>query len=160
MSLKRRAIPLAMLAVIALAGCGGSSSKTLTRAELVAHADPICKQVATRRTTANEQLNKAGATSAKGLQLLAQVAPGVAAYEHEAIDRLRTLKAPTTLTNDWQQLLAGMQTLADDAAQIGVQAKAKQLKRVESITKSGRSVREKLTTIATRDGFTYCGRTS
>jgi hypothetical protein len=160
MSYKPCAIPLAMLAALAVAGCGGAGSKTLTRAELVAHADPVCKQVSTRRTAANEELSKAGATSAKGLRLLARVAPGIATYEHQAVDQLRALKAPATLTSDWQQLLAGMQTLADDAAQIGVEAKADKLKKVESITSSGRSVREKLTTIASRDGFAYCGRTS
>jgi hypothetical protein len=160
MSLKPCAIPLAMLAVVALTGCGGSSPTTLTRAELVAHADPVCKQVSARRSAANDELTKAGATSAKGLQLLARVAPGIAAYEHQAVDQLRTLKAPTTLTSEWRQMLTGMQTLADDTSQIGVEAKANKLKKVESITSSGRSVREKLTTIAARDGFTYCGRTS
>src|SRR3984957_2519944 len=159
MSPKHSAVPLATLAAVVIAACGGSSSTTLTRAELVSHADPICKQVSTRRTAANEELRKAGATSAKGLALLARVAPGVAAFEHQAIDRLRTLKPPTTLTNDWQQLLSGMQTLADDAGQIGEEAKAKKLKKIEAITSSGRSVRQQLTTIADRDGFVYCGRT-
>lgn len=160
MSHKLCAIPLAVLAAVALAACGGSSSTTLTRAELVAHADPVCEQVSAKRTAANDELSKDGATSAKGLQLLARVAPGIAVDEHHAVDELRTLKAPTTLTSDWQQMLAGMQTLADDTAQIGIEAKAKKLKKVEAITSSGRSLRQQLTTIASRDGFTYCGRTS
>jgi hypothetical protein len=160
MSLKLRAISLAVLTTVTLAACGSSGSTTLTRGELVARADPICKQVAAKRTAANEELQKAGATSAQGLDLLARVAPRVATEESQAIDRLRSLKAPSTLTSDWQQLLAGMQTLAADAAQIGAEAKAKDLKKVEAITKSGRSTRERLTTIAQRDGFTYCGRTS
>jgi hypothetical protein len=160
MSLKLRAISLAVLTVLAVAACGGSGSTTLTRAELVAHADPICKQVSVKRTAANDELRTAGATSTKGLALLARVAPGIATDEHQAIEKLRSLKAPTALGNDWQQLLAGMQTLADDAAQIGAEANAKQLKKVEAITSSARALREQLTTIASRDGFTYCGRTS
>lgn len=158
MSHKLRLIVLAVLAAVMLAACGGSSKSP--RAELVAKADPICKQVSARRTAANEALSKAGGTSPKGLRLLAQLAPGVAAYEGHAVDELRSLKAPSELAADWQQLLAGMQTLADDAAQIGLEAKAKQLKKVESITSGARELRQRLTAIASRDGFAYCGRTS
>jgi ABC-type enterochelin transport system substrate-binding protein len=153
-----RLIVLAALAALTLAACGGSSKSP--RAELVAKADPICKQVSVRRKAANEALSKAGGTSPKGLQLLARLAPGVAAYELQAVDRLQTLKAPSSLEQEWQHLLAGMHQLAEDAAQIGTQAKANKLKKVESITSSARALRQQLATIASRDGFTYCGTTS
>lgn len=153
-----RLIVLTVLAAVTLAACGGSSKSP--RAELVAKADPICKQVSVRRKAANEALVKAGGTSPKGLALLARLAPGVASYELQAVERLQTLKAPSTLEQEWQRLLAGMHELAEDAAQIGVQAKANKLKKVESITSGARTLRQQLTAIATRDGFTYCGITS
>jgi hypothetical protein len=153
-----RLIVLTVLAALTLAACGGSSKSP--RAELVAKADPICKQVSVRRKAANEALVKAGGTSPKGLQLLARLAPGVASYELQAVERLQTLKAPSTLEQEWQRLLAGMHELAEDAVQIGVQAKADKLKKVESITSGARTLRQQLTAIATRDGFTYCGITS
>ena len=153
-----RLIVLAVLAAVTLAACGGSSKSP--RAELVAKADPICKQVSVRRNAANKALSKAGGTSPKGLRLLGQLAPGVAAYELQAVERLQTLKAPSTLEQDWQHLLAGMHQLAVDAGKIGVQAKADKLKKVQSITSSARAIRQQLTAIATRDGFTYCGITS
>jgi hypothetical protein len=53
-----------------------------------------------------------------------------------------------------------MHQLAEDAVQIGAQAKANKLKNVESITSSARVLRQQLTAIATRNGFTYCGITS
>jgi outer membrane PBP1 activator LpoA protein len=159
MSHKLRLTLLAVLAAVVLTACGGSSA-TSSRAELVAKADPICKQVAAKRSAANAELSKAGATSTKGLKVLARVAPGVADDEHQAVAQLRSLKAPTDLTSDWQQLLNGMQKLADDATEIGTEAKAGQLKKVEAITASGRTLRQELTAIASRDGFTYCGRTS
>src|ERR1700733_15569852 len=147
MSPKLRAIPLAALTALAVAACGSSGSTTPTRAELVAKADPICKQIAVRRAAANKQLSKDGSNSTKGLQVLARVAPGVAAYEHQAVAQLRGLTAPASLTSDWQQMLSGMQTLADDAAQIGVDAEAKQLKKTESINSRGRTSPQRHTTI-------------
>jgi hypothetical protein len=156
---KLRPALIAAVVAIAAAGCG-SSSGPLVKAQLVAKADPICEQVAAKRSTANAAANKAGFSSAKTLQVLARLAPPVAKLEHEAIVRLRTLKPPASMTSDWQKLLAGMEQLADDATQIGVRAKANDYQGVVSLNTSGRKVREKITKIATRDGFTYCGRTS
>jgi hypothetical protein len=155
---KPRLAALAATAAILVAGCGGSSSPT--RSPLVAQADPICKQISVERTAANRELQKVGSSTTKQLQVLARVAPGVAADEQRAVARLRTLKAPSSLAGDWQVLLGGMGELADDAAQIGLDAKAKNLKGVQSLTSNGRAVRQRLTAIADRDGFVYCGRTS
>jgi hypothetical protein len=154
---KPRLLALVALAVIAIAGCGSSGS-TLSKAGLVAKADPICKQVAIARKAANATLSKA--SSSKQLHVLAQIAPGVAADEHQAVDQLRGLKAPAALAADWQQMLHGMQQLADDTTRLVQNAKANDLKAVESVTSSGRVVRQRLTAIANRIGFTYCGRTS
>jgi hypothetical protein len=156
---KLRLALIAAVVAIAAAGCG-SSSGPLTKAQLVGQADPICEQIAIQRSHADAAANKPGFSSAKILQVLARVAPPVAKLEHEAIARLRTLKQPASMTSDWQKLLAGMEQLADDATQIGVRAKANDYKDVVSLNASGRKVREDITKIATRDGFTYCGRTS
>jgi hypothetical protein len=160
MSSKLRLAPIAALVAILLAACGSSSHTTLTRAELVAQADPICKQVANRRKDANDALSKAGPSTTKELRLLARVAPGVATLELQAVERLRSLKPQSSLSHEWQQLLDGMHQLASDAATIAADAKANKLKSIESITSDGKKLRERLTTIASRNGFTYCGRTS
>lgn len=159
----RLAPVLTVLAVLA-AGCGGSSStsgsNTSSRTNFVAQSDPICKQVSLERTAANKAVETAHSSTTKELAVLARVAPAVAADENQAILRLRSLKPPSSLTSDWQILLTGMQQLASDTTQIASDAKANKLKDVESVTSSGRKVRQQLTEIATRDGFTYCGRTS
>jgi ABC-type enterochelin transport system substrate-binding protein len=160
MSSKLRLAPIAALAAILLAACGSSSHSTLTRAELVAQADPICKQVAVSRKAANDALSKVGSSTSKELRLLARVAPGVATLELQAVERLRSLKPQSSLSHEWQQLLDGMHQLASDAVTIGADAKANKLKSIESITSAGKKLRERLTTIASRNGFTYCGRTS
>ena len=68
------------------------------------------------------------------------------------------VQRPATL--GWSRKLAGIEQLASDTAQLGVQAKKNDYKATESITTSARTTRQKLTEIDTRDGFTYCGRTS
>jgi hypothetical protein len=162
MSRTLRLAPIAVIVAIAAAGCGSSnnSSSTSSKAKLVAAADPICKQISTARTAANAAVSKVSSSTAKTLATLARVAPPVAADEHQAVGRLHALHVPSSLTSDWRQLLAGMETLANDATQIGEHAKAHEYKAIVSLTSSGRKVREQLTTIANRDGFTYCGRTS
>jgi hypothetical protein len=159
---KLRLVPIAVVIATAVAGCGGSSSGSgaTNTQQVVAEADTICKPISVERTAANAAVTSAKSSTAKTLAALARVAPPVAADEHQAIVRLRTLNVPTSLRSDWQKLLAGMEVLANDATQIGKHAKAHNYKAIVSLTSSGRKVREELTTIANRDGFTYCGRTS
>ncbi len=156
--------PIAVIAAIAVAGCGSSTNTTSTAASnvaaakpLVAQADPICKLVATKREAANAALH---GTSKSTLEKLARLAPKVSVIEHQALTQLRALKAPAAVAQEWQQMLAGIQQLADDTAQLATYAKANNLKKVESLTASGRELRTKLTAIAEHDGFSYCGRTS
>jgi hypothetical protein len=150
-------VSIVIVAAIVAAGCGSSSS-TPTRKSLVAAADPICKRVSVKRNAANEAVTKAG-SQAKELQVLARLAPGIAEEEHEAVAKLRSLKAPAKLANDWKAMLKGLQELANYTTEIAAHAKANNLKAVEAVTSSGQTVRLQLTVIASRDGFAYCGRT-
>jgi hypothetical protein len=161
MSNKLRLAPIAIVVAIAAAGCGSSNNSTANnsaaKAKLVAEADPICKHVAVKREAANASLH---GTSKSTLEKLAQLAPKVSVTEHQAVEQLRALKTPASLSQEWQQMLSGIEQLANDTTKLAVVAKANDLKKVEALTASGRKVREKLTVIATRDGFAYCGRTS
>ncbi|HEY4810837.1 MAG TPA: hypothetical protein VIH71_07250 [Solirubrobacteraceae bacterium] len=159
-------VSIVIVIATALAGCGGSSNGSSSaspptgRQKLVAQADPLCKLITAQRAAANAEVSKARASTAKTLAALARFAPAVGEVEHHVIVRLHTLKAPASLASDWQTLLAGMEQLARDATQIGEHAKAHDYKAIVTLTSSGRKVRKQLTSIATRDGFTYCGRTS
>lgn len=155
---KLRLVPIAVVVALAVAGCGSSSKSG--NAKFVAEADPICKQTLAERTTANSEVSKVSSSTAKTLAVLARVAPPVAVDEHQAIARLQALKPPASLSTDWRQMLAGIEVLANDATQIGEHARAHDYKAIVSLTASGRKVRETLIPIASRDGFTYCGRTS
>jgi hypothetical protein len=144
-------------ASIVATGCG---SQGVSRASLVAQADPICKQVAAKRAAANATVPSSLTTIAQELPALARVAPGVAADERQAVARLRTLKAPASLARDWQTLLAGIEQLANDTAQLGADAKAGDFNTAHALVRRARHLREALTVVAERDGFAYCGRTS
>jgi hypothetical protein len=151
--------PALILTAILATGCGGSSG-TPSRNHFVAQADPICKQIAERRAAANAALNKARGTTVEQLEVLTQVAPSIAADEDQAIARLRKLKAPGALAHSWQEMLTGMQKLANDDLRLHLDAKANNFKAVQSVIASGDKVRERITAIATSAGFAYCGRTS
>lgn len=162
MSQKPRIAPLAAFAVflmLAATGCGSSNSGSSTNA-LVAAADPICHKVAVEREKANAALSAVSSSSTKTLQVLAKVAPGVAAVEHSAVATLGALKQSGSQSKDWQTMLVGMRLLANDTSQLATAAKANNLEAVHKITAGGKQVREKLTVIAKSEGFTYCGITS
>lgn len=146
----------ASLAILA-AGCGGGGK---SGAGLVAQADPICKQVAAKRALANAALHLKGNTRARELAVLAEVAPGIAVYEQDAVERLRALKPSAAQSRDWKKLLAGIEQLAGDTHQIAVAAKAKDYNGVTRIVNDGRALRQELSVIAARNGFKYCGITS
>jgi hypothetical protein len=148
-------------------GCGGgsntsSSAASKPPASLVAAADPICKAVAGKREAANAALREVAQSTAKTLQVLAQVAPGVAGDQRHEVSVLRALKltGAASHSKDWQTMLLGLELLAADTTQLAVQAKAKDITAVHKIVLEGHKVQQKLTVIAARDGFTYCGRTS
>jgi flagellar biosynthesis/type III secretory pathway M-ring protein FliF/YscJ len=146
-----------------MSGCGGSGPAPATvaaHAQFVTQADAICRQIATKRTATNSAVASAGSSPNKQLRVIARLGPAVVAEEQNAMNRLRALKAPSSLAHAWGQLLTGMQTLTDDAAHIAIDAKRGDVKAVEALTSSGRKVRQHLTPTAALQGFRYCGRES
>jgi hypothetical protein len=145
---------IAALTVLA-AGCGASSTSN-PKAKLIAQADAICKPLNARRKAANKQVG--AVTSAATLPKVAQIAPLLAAFERNAVAELRKLSAPATLAENWRKIVAGLQQLADNTAQLGVYAKASNLKEVEGVIHKSQQKERELITIATTAGFAHCGR--
>ena len=130
---------------LAVSGCGGSS-KPLTRAELTARADAICK-------TVTAQLKS---KTIKTQQDIARVVPELASFEQNALTGLAKLVPPAELENDWKQFVAGAQTLAENTAKLGEYAKANNLKAGRSLITSSQTVQQQMVAIAKRDGLTAC----
>jgi len=162
MTFRRRSLLPVLAAALAAApaGCGGTSTAhTLTRAQLIARADPICASASEERAKANARLR--GATSLSSpqtLATLAETASSVAVYENQGIATLRKLSAPASLARDWRSMLAGLQQLANATAQLGTYAKEKNVKAAEQLLTSTSSTRAQLLVLANRDGFRSCGR--
>jgi hypothetical protein len=131
---------------LAVSGCGGSSPKPLTRAELTAKANAICKTVTA----------KLASKTIKTQQDIARIAPELASFEQAALAELSKLVPPAELANDWKQFVAGAQTLAENTSKLGEYAKANNLKAAKGLITSSQAVQQQMVATAKRDGLTAC----
>lgn len=155
-TIRSRRLPLALAAValIAASGCGGSKGG-VSRAELIAKADPICRRANTVVDSAKFNLHNVG-----------QAAPGIIAAERQASAELAKLTPPSSMAADWKVIVdgfrktsAGMQKVSEAARSAGSNEKALTQSKVFSEGASefarGQHIRE-LT--AARNGFADCAK--
>lgn len=110
---------LAAVALVVAPGCGGSSSssapsKPLTRAELTAKANTICKRI-----IAQVDWQKANPKT------LPRLIDHLAALEEQAASELEKLTPPPAMADEWRLLVDGfklsgpeMKQIADGVAQV------------------------------------------
>ncbi len=134
-----------MTIALAASGCG-SSSKPLTRAELTAKANAICKKVTAKMSS----------KSASSEQQISRVASELSSFEQTALADLSKLVPPAELETDWKRFVAGAQTLAENTAKLGEYAKAKNLKAGKALILSSENTQKQMVVIAKRDGLTAC----
>jgi hypothetical protein len=141
-----------VLAAITLTASGcGKSSKPLTRMQLIAKADSICKRV-------NDQL-KSSNNTIKSKNDIARIVPRIAAFEQTALAELSKLVPPAAMANDWKTIIAGAQTLADNTAKLGEYAKANNIKAAKGLIAKSENVQHQMLATAKRDGFKDCSET-
>lgn len=137
--------------VFAASGCGGStgSTKPLTRSELIARADAICRRI-------NAQLNTIGIKSGKDYARLG-------AYEQAAVAEMRRLTPPTSMASGWEQVVSGAQARADATAKIGTYppegAFVARKPAVRAAYAAAGTGMRRMTVAAQREGFKDCART-
>lgn len=135
------------LTAATLGACGcGSSSKPLTRAELTAKANAICKTVTA----------KISSKSASTEQQISREASELASFEQTALANLSKLVPPAELETDWKLFVSGAQTLAENTAKLGEYAKTKNLKAAKGLIVSSEATQKQMVVIAKRDGLTAC----
>lgn len=145
---------IAVLVVLTASGCGSSEKD-----KLIAKADPICQQTNARIAAANASLQGANNLSdPQTVQKVAQTGLSLAGEEHKAVAKLTALKAPSSLSKDWKVILLGLQTLANNTAQLAIEAKAKNVQLGEETIRRNREIQKLLIKIAEHDGFKHCGR--
>ena len=99
------------------------SGKPLTRTELIKKANEICqpvKAISTKLSASRKPIKYAW----QEVKEIARVGPPLAAVEQSALDELGKLVPPSGLANDWKWFVGAAETLADNTAKLGENAKA------------------------------------
>jgi hypothetical protein len=161
MSRTRFALLALSMSALVGSGCGQShtvkqsaaqkqstASAALTRAELIAHADAICKRVNAKR-----------ATKVNSRQDVLTDVAAYSSYAKIAYGELRKLNPPATMVTDWERLVAAAQILPAEAAKYVAYTKANdpQIPRNELIKKIG-AAETTMVNIARHDGFNDCAK--
>jgi hypothetical protein len=170
--IRMAALMLAM-STLAAAGCGGSKSnssssasstqtgasnaaasksstgtKTLTRAELIAQGDAICRRLTLQlRSPAldDNSLHTVGTTSV----------PEVALYR-TAYNELSALTPPSTMTREWKVFVADMSKFPRELKTMGQFALAKNLNATNNVETEIGEVQRHRFAIARRNGLIEC----
>lgn len=144
---RTRALLLIAIASLAIAVAGCGSAQPLSRAQLVRHANALCKQV-------QEKVKKAGPT--KTAQDLARVARKLAGFEQQQIESMHNLTPPRSMAADWKQMIEAADDIAAGAGNLSTDIQLKKLKQAREAIKQIGHVHERIVAIVKRDGFTSC----
>jgi len=142
----------AVLALVGLGGCGGSSNSGLTRSQLVAKADAICAQA--------NQKAKQIPTPAN----LVQDATAAAAYFNKVVpiaekgtDQLAALKPDSAASADWKAYIALRQQGVTLLKTIQRKANAHDPSGIQDLQKSS-AFQQQLAAAANKLGAKTCGQ--
>ncbi len=139
------AVLAALTLGLAVAGCG--STKPLTRAQLVSHANALCMQV---------QMKMKHVGTAKTVQGLALIAHKLAGFEQQQLESMKQLKPPGSLAADWKQMIEGAEEVAEYAGSLSTDVQLKKKKAAVEQLKQIGAVEKRIAPVAKRDGFTSC----
>jgi hypothetical protein len=145
----RRAPLIAFALVFVLAGCGGGSSKALTKKEYAAKADAICGKY--------NQQTKALA-SPKTLSDLATVADQTLPILDHALTDFGKLQPPASEKALADQWVAQVTNLKEDLQRIRDKAKTGDLKAVQQVVPRARDDNSRSNQLATKLGMSVCNK--
>ena len=144
-------LTLIVTIAVSLAGCGGSSSGTLTHAQLVSKANAICAQrnaqiAALPRTLANP-------TTAKST---AELVGDVLAIDRPLIAKLQALKPPASDKAVWSQAMTTNNNIVQVTKQLQAAAQANNEGQFRQVGSQLSPLAQKLTGYETQLGLTVC----
>jgi len=146
---RRSLVAPALLAAVAVAGCGGS--KELSRSELIAKADPICRK-------ANNALDSSKITPKN----LPSLAPGLATTYEQASSELAKLKPPLSMAADWKVIVSGYRRAGVGFQELGVASKTSSLAKPSKTLIAGEKEQfggqHDRAVTASRNGFVDCSK--
>jgi hypothetical protein len=158
-----------------IAGCGGGSTPahtatsarsatvakasgskaSLTRDQLIAAAEPICRRL-DRALSATENAKPSADANAR-MREIVRIDPSHAVLEQKVATELAKLSPPPSLAHDWAQIVSYRSRLAGELARLARAAARKDTTEVNGLAKSKKEVHVLLRKLATRDGFKECG---
>jgi hypothetical protein len=144
LSRRMRAHAAVVALILPLAGCGGGLSKS----ELVAKGDAICKRV--NRQVAKEPEPK----TAADLQGLAKKTVEIS---DPAIDDMEKLEPPDELEKDFAAFVASLKEQRDLTKQIGDAAGAGDTAKIQRVGAEAQKAQEKYRKLSDKIGFKECG---
>jgi hypothetical protein len=118
----------------------------LTRTALIASANAICSRL------------RGHLLAVAKAQNTQQIFSRAATYEHKALVELQKLNPPAELSRDFAQILAGVNTMAEDSTKLIEDTKAKDMSAAEALSRSYDPVKREVVSIARRDGLSECAR--
>jgi hypothetical protein len=138
------------LAVLALAGCGGGGgADTLSKSELIARGDAICRDVKAQ----SEKLAKP-----KTMKDVERLGARAAAITERGTARMRELNPPPAAKADFDRLVALAGQEAGDVRAMAPAARANDLPKVRQAIARAQAVDRRFNQTAHRIGFKECGR--
>lgn len=159
----RKWVSIAVLGTtLAVSGCGGSSgdgSKSLTSAELVAKANPVCARI-TAKIAYYSNLKPANSKDLVSASAIASAAPQIAAVERAAQADLAKLTPPTAMAGDWKLMVADIGKIAQYTAQLGELATAKNPRSsgAGAVLAAAAKTVQHMHAIAGKGGLTECAK--
>ncbi|HLB19706.1 MAG TPA: hypothetical protein VK613_11305 [Gaiellaceae bacterium] len=145
----RRAPLIALALVFVLPGCGGGSSKALSKEEYAAKADAICGKY-------NQQTKALG--SPKTLADLATVADQTLPILDHALKDFGKLQPPASEKALADQWVAQVTNLREDLQRIRDKAKAGDIKAVQAVVPRAQADNSRSNQLATKLGMSVCNR--
>ena len=134
----------AALIAVPIAACGGGLSKS----ELVANGDAICKRVNARMAKEPEP------KSAADLEALAERTVEIS---DPAIDDMAALEPPGELEQDFDEFVASLREQRDLTKQIGAAAGAGDTAKLEEVGAAAQKAQAEYRKLSVKIGFKECG---
>jgi len=135
------------LALVLVAGCGGSGGKRLTKEEYASKADAICAKY-------NGEVKKLD--NPQNLSELARVADETLPILDNAITDLKKLNPPAAEQAKADQWLSQVEKLADDLTEIRDRAKDKNMQAVQAVVPKAEEHNRRSNALATELGMSVC----
>lgn len=144
---------LLLLAAAGIYGCGGatkSTSRALSKQQLIREADTICYGITAKRAS----------TTFSSVKDYAQLIPALASYEKAAVSELEKLTPPASMAARWKQIIASATVMSEITNKAGEIAEKdpRGLEKTQSLNAKLGEAENQMIAAAKQGGFKDCAQ--